>query len=493
MKANPRLQEQVTRILDENASKTVSIIVQAPTPELELVRSEALKRPLLGARATLPAPANQSSKQPRQHAASPQPTSLSKQKQSNEKLVGRLLSNTLVSNSRLARRSDTRGMPSTIWLAGAAVVEMDRDDIAQIPTQMPEAIAVFPNRRILVPPKIQAVSVPSEIERLSQYTWGLETTGAMTCWGAFNARGAGVKVGVLDTGVDAKHPDLAGKVVAFAEFDPHYNIIKEGVKNAYDDDGHGTHVAGTIVGGKSSGRWIGMAPEAQIIAAKVLKNGSGTDAQILAGMAWAVQQGAHVLNLSLGDWTEGIDVIDTYTTSILKANRLGVPVVAAIGNEGGGTSGSPGTDYYALGVGATDFADRAAGFSGGRTHVIKKSDFFPDHALPLIFIKPDISAPGVDVFSAKRGGKWEYLSGTSMAAPHVSGALAVLLSGIGAKGLPAHDIRTMKNWTRVDVLRDLLLGSACELGENGQNARYGHGRLNVAAAYGNALNLKHLN
>ncbi|HVL75801.1 MAG TPA: S8 family serine peptidase, partial [Noviherbaspirillum sp.] len=352
--------------------------------------------------------------------------------------------------------------------------------------------AVFPNRRISVPPRMQSAAIPAEIEKRTHYAWGLETSGALTCWGAFGARGAGVKVGVLDTGVEARHPDLVGKVVAFAEFGPNNAMLKAGVTHAYDDDGHGTHVCGTIAGGNASGRWIGMAPEAQLIAAKVLKNGVGSDAQILAGMAWAIQQGAHVLNLSLGGWSAGIDVIDTYTNSILQANGVGVPVVTAIGNEGSGTSGSPGTDYFSIGVGATDILDRAAGFSGGRTHVIHASPAFKQKDLPIIFIKPDLSAPGVDVYSCKRGGRWGYESGTSMAAPHVSGAFALLLSGIGANRLPPHDLRRLSNWDRVDVLQSLLLGSALELGEKGKNARFGHGRLDIAAAYSNALNLKYL-
>lgn len=495
MKIDQGVRDQVTRILDENSARHVSVILQAPTPELDIVLAEAMKRPLLGTQAPLPLPAgkkNRRSQFDRSLALGPAAT-IGKQIEDNEKRVGLLLNNALVSNSRLARQSDDRGIPSTIWLAGAAVMTMDRDDIAKIPTQMPNAVAVFPNRRITVPPRMQAQSVPKEIEQRSQYTWGLEVSGALSCWGAFNARGAEVKVAVLDTGVEASHPDLIGQVVAFAEFDANGNTFNSGVSNAYDDNGHGTHVSGTIAGGNASGRWIGMAPLAKIIAAKVLKNGKGTDAQILAGMAWAVQHGAHILNLSLGGWTEGIDVIDTYTTSILKANSLGIPVVAAIGNEGGGTSGSPGTDFYAFGVGATDFLDRAAGFSGGRTHVIQKSMSINPKHLPLIYIKPDLAAPGVDVYSAKLGGKWEYLSGTSMATPHVSGALAILLSGIGGKGLPSHDVRSIKGWDRFDVLRDLLLGSARKLGENGQNARFGHGRLDIASAYSNALNLKHIN
>jgi hypothetical protein len=125
----------------------------------------------------------------------------------------------------------------------------------------------------------------------------------------------------------------------------------------------------------------------------------GTDKQILAGLQWAIQQGVDVISMSLGGLTLSPDVPSTYTVSILNALRLGIPVVTAIGNDGSQTSGSPANDFFSFAIGATDHRDRVAGFSGGRTHVIRQSRFIAPENLPLVYSKPDISAPGVGVYS----------------------------------------------------------------------------------------------
>jgi subtilisin family serine protease len=154
--------------------------------------------------------------------------------------------------------------------------------------------------------------------------------------------------------------------------------------------------------------------------------------------------------------------------------------VTAIGNEGSQTTGSPGNDLFAFSVGATDYLNRAAGFSGGRTHIIHQSTFIPPDNLPLPYSKPDVSAPGVAVTSSIPGGKWAAFNGTSMATPHVAGALALILS--------ATQIREqVPDTERAFVLQDLLTGSAEELGEAGQNHRFGFGRIDVLRAIGFAI------
>jgi len=111
------------------------------------------------------------------------------------------------------------------------------------------------------------------------------------------------------------------------------------------------------------------------------------------------------LSLSLGGLRMSPDVLDTYTRTILNANRLGIPVVVAAGNDGSQTTGSPGNDVFAFTVGATDIADRPAGFSGGRTQVITTSRYIDPKYLPLVYSKPEVTAPGVDVYSAVPGGR----------------------------------------------------------------------------------------
>jgi hypothetical protein len=126
----------------------------------------------------------------------------------------------------------------------------------------------------------------------------------------------------------------------------------------------------------------------------VLDRGSGTDAQVLAGINWAVTTGADVVSMSLGGLTLGPDIPSTYTAAIVTCLRAGIPVVTAIGNEGEQTSGSPGNDLFAFAVGASDPRDLPAGFSGGRTQVIRQSAIIPPDQLPLPYSKPDVSAPG---------------------------------------------------------------------------------------------------
>lgn len=382
--------------------------------------------------------------------------------------------------------------PSEFPLAAAAAISVSKSALKTLARDVTGVAALFPSRFIRVPPvRTAGDHLPAAVADNKGHAWGVSRTGALGVWGAYGCRGSGVKVAVLDTGYDNHHPDLKGKLANFAEFDENGHLVpgSDNVAAAYDDGTHGTHVAGTIVGGSASGRWIGMAPEARILAGLVLKNGRGTSEQILAGMQWAVDQDADVINMSLGGLDMSPDVFDTYTLAVLNASRLGIPVVAAIGNEGAGTSGAPGNDLFAFTVGATDVDDRAAGFSGGRTQIIRQSRYIGHEFLPLPFTKPELTAPGVDVYSAVPGAKWDTYSGSSMATPHVSGAMALLL------GKPPRGTTTLRNLPgrqRVDVLQQLLTSTVKELGEAGQDHRFGYGRLDVLRAFGYAVDLGYL-
>lgn len=242
--------------------------------------------------------------------------------------------------------------------------------------------------------------------------------GAPAAWQA-GYDGTGVTVAVLDTGVDATHPDLADRIVAERNFsdDP----------DAVDRNGHGTHVASTVAGSgaSSAGTHRGVAPGARLLNGKVLdESGSGYDSGIIAGMQWAVDQGAEVVNLSLGgEDTEGTDPLEA-AVQTLSADTGALFVVAAgnDGESGARTLGSPGTAPAALTVGAVDRADVPAHFSSqGPT---------ADGAL-----KPDVTAPGTAIVAARAaegrqgdpaGRGYVSMSGTSMATPHVAGAAAVL-------------------------------------------------------------------
>jgi subtilisin family serine protease len=243
--------------------------------------------------------------------------------------------------------------------------------------------------------------------------WGVADLGAPALWKE-GVRGAGVRIAHLDTGVDGEHPALRGRIAAWAEFDAEGEPVAE--STPHDPDGHGTHTAGTLVGGVagggSRGTAIGVAPEAELCAAIVIEGGRVL-LRILAGMEWALGEGARVLSLSLG--------IRGYTPFALellaRLRAAGMLPVVAIGNEGAGTSRSPGNYPDALSVGAMDARGQVADFSSSMR--------FERAHEPTA---PDVVAPGVAIVSASAGGGREEMDGTSMATPHVAGLAALLIS-----------------------------------------------------------------
>ncbi|MFJ6083926.1 S8 family serine peptidase [Streptomyces sp. NPDC092369] len=245
--------------------------------------------------------------------------------------------------------------------------------------------------------------------------------GAPTAWAA-GYDGKGVKIAVLDTGIDATHPDLKDQVIATKNFSTS--------PDATDKFGHGTHVASIAAGtgAKSNGKYKGVAPGAKLLNGKVLSDdGYGDDSQIIAGMEWAAEQGADVVNLSLGHPdTPEIDPLEAEVNKL--SQEKGILFAIAAGNDGffgDQTISSPSSAADAISVGMVDDKDkldpdssRGPGFDGQ--------------------IKPDVTAPGVEITAASAAGSliarevgekppgYVTLSGTSMATPHVAGAAAIL-------------------------------------------------------------------
>ncbi|MEV7331357.1 S8 family serine peptidase [Micromonospora sp. NPDC093244] len=283
--------------------------------------------------------------------------------------------------------------------------------------------------------------------------------GAPAAWAA-GGTGSGVRVAVLDTGVDTTHPDLADRVVASRSFIPGEDVV--------DRNGHGTHTASTVAGtgAASDGKERGVAPDAQLVIGKVLdSNGSGSISGIIAGMEWAARaEHAKVINMSLGvsAWHTQDDPLSQSLNQLTA--ETGALFVVAAGNGGPDpyTLGAPGTADAALTIGAVDGTDHLADFSSAGPRMT-------DDAL-----KPDMTAPGVDVLAARSQhipwgeGFYQVDSGTSMAAPHVAGAAALL-----AQKHP--------QWSAQQI-KDALMGTSARTPD--YNAyRAGSGRLNVAAAY----------
>jgi subtilisin family serine protease len=288
--------------------------------------------------------------------------------------------------------------------------------------------------------------------------------GAPAAWQAGH-RGQGVTVAVLDSGIDDEHPDFAGAVAAQQDF--------TGSEFGADDRfGHGTHVAGIVTGSGAAagGKYQGVAPDAKLLDGKVLADqGFGEDSWIIAGMEWAVAQGADIINMSLGSEFP----LPTGNPMDIAVNRLsaesGVLFVIAAGNIGPGdrSISSPGTADAALTVGAVDRDNSLADFSSRGPR------------LGDLAIKPDMTAPGVNIAAALAAdstfaanlpavdGAYVRINGTSMATPHVAGAAAILAA-------------QHPGWKAAE-LKAALMGSAAPYAAN-TVFEQGAGRLDIPRA-----------
>jgi len=295
--------------------------------------------------------------------------------------------------------------------------------------------------------------------------WNLSIIGAPTAWA--RTTGAGVRIGIVDAGVDLAHEDLAGKVVDSTSCVGSTGDPAQCKGSAQDDVGHGTHVSGIAAAAKDNGLGVaGVAPGAQLVVAKV----GGADGVSIddanAGIRWVVDHGARVVNLSLGD---ALFVrTATFGTSLVEGIEYAwghgaVPVLASGNSDvlGLGVGSSDYGDIHALVVGATGPDDQVTGYSS------------PTGNAKWAILAPGGAADGVeadDVYSTYweqgKQNQYGYLAGTSMATPHVTGAVALLL----AQGLtPAQAV-------------DRLLTTADSKVSCGSNSPTCKGRLDVARA-----------
>lgn len=293
---------------------------------------------------------------------------------------------------------------------------------------------------------------------LSSDPWsppGVSLLAARKLWPS--TRGEGTVVAVLDTGVDAKHPDLAGNIVGGISLVP-------GEKSYADKHGHGTHVTGTIAANKFL---LGVAPQAKILVVKVLDHkGQGSYAGIARGVEYATRwrgpkgERVNVINMSLGG-----PIPNTYLyQKILAAIQAGITVVCAAGNEGDGSTSRREISYPAyyketIAVGAVDLQTRIASFSNSNDRI-------------------DVVAPGVETYSTYPGGKYVKLSGTSMATPHITGAVALIYS---------HYRKRFKKYPAPDMVSTLLQYQSIDLGQIGFDELYGFGMFSFNPDGGKAI------
>ncbi len=271
--------------------------------------------------------------------------------------------------------------------------------------------------------------------------WHLPRIGAARAWDA-STGDPGVVVAVVDTGVDAEHQELAGRVLKGYDF-------VEGDSDTSDANGHGTHVAGIAAASGDNGVGVaGVAWRASILPVKVLdESGYGYYSDVIAGIRYAADQGADVINLSLGGSACSLALQE----AVDYAHGRGSIVVAAAGNEGLDSLSYPAACQYVIGVGASDQDDLPASFSS------RGKDL-------------DLLAPGTAIYSTYPASRYIKMSGTSMAAPQVAGALALLLSV--RPGLNPQDAESA------------LTQSASDIGPKGRDDFSGWGLLRVDEALG---------
>ena len=330
--------------------------------------------------------------------------------------------------------------------------------------------------------------------------WGVSKVRAPEVWATYNVTGTGIVVGGNDTGVQWDHPALKTRYRGWNGFtaDHNYNwhdaIHGSGVNpcgydtaEPCDDWGHGTHTLGTAVGDDGAANGIGVAPGARWIACRSMDNGFGTPARYIECLEFFLapypvggspqsgdpSKAAHIVNNS---WScpavEGCSAF-SLRASVEALRAAGIEVVVSAGNTGsecGSISASPSFYEASFTVGATDSSDNIAGFSS-------RGPVTEDGSNRL---KPDISAPGVDVRSAWTGSNYQVISGTSMAAPHVSGAVALLWSAVPS--LKGKVCETEAYLTRSAVPRTSAQACGGIPGNEAPNNTFGWGRLDVYAA-----------
>jgi subtilisin len=293
-------------------------------------------------------------------------------------------------------------------------------------------------------PKVALIEPDVAVYALGDtYPWGVKQVAADLVHKNENT-GAGVKVAVIDSGIDFNHPELA------AQYAGGKNFINTR-KTPMDDNGHGTHVAGTIAAAMNNTNIIGVAPNVSLYGLKVLDaSGNGSFSSIIAALDWCVKEGIQVTNNSYGS---SVDPGTTVQSAFDAAYDHGVLHIASAGNSGtsdgqGETVGYPANYSSVVAVAATDNQNLRGYFSSTGQNV-------------------EISAPGVSIYSTYPGSKYATMSGTSMASPHVAGVAALVISS---------------GVTSPVAVRERLTSTAADLGVAGRDPWYGFGLVDASKA-----------
>ncbi len=380
----------------------------------------------------------------------------------------------------------------SLWIVNVVNCYATPGVIEQLATRQDVERIDIDEERILINPEY---GITEDLKSGSkEITYNVLKVNAPAVW-ALGFTGQDIIIGVLDTGVRYTHNDLNGNMWTHPNYPYHgFNFINN-TNNPMDDHGHGTHCAGTIAGNGASGSQTGVAPSAKIMALKILNNqGSGTESGVWSGIQFAVENGAHILSMSIG-WLHAWNP-DRQAWRNVMVNTLAAGVIASVaaGNEGDQQGSYPIPDNIrtpgdcpppwlhpdqtltggisaVVSVGATNSSDAMAGFSGRGPVTWQAIAPFNDYPYSpgIGLIRPDIVAPGVDVKSLSYSSNTGYttMSGTSMATPCVAGVMALMIS--------------KNNNITPDEISQILEETALKFVPNKNNTS-GSGRVNALAA-----------
>lgn len=374
---------------------------------------------------------------------------------------------------------------NTYWITNVIEATVDTSETSLTTVASHDDIEqVSPNDVLTLPEPPEPESTQStDTHTLGEHTYGLEQIAAPEAWDEFNTTGEGVNVTVLDTGVNTSHPDIELGGDPDDNFKGSWAVFNDttSTDSGYEDfegedapspedidtDGHGTHVSGTVSGGAATGTHIGTAPNVTLSHAQVAQQSlfgiGAAQSDVIRAIEWGVDNDEDVISLSLGS----DDLNGEYIDPIDNARSSGVAVVTSSGNDGEDTVLTPAAIENATSVGASDEDRNIGPFSSGAT--FDPEEEFGSNASdwenPQII--PFVAAPGVEIYSADNSETGlTFKSGTSMAAPHVAGAKALLLDN-------------NPNLTPTEI--ELVLGTGAmqpdEFDE--RNNRSGYGIINV--------------